>query len=664
MKAIRVLFMLFCVILAHTAFGQSPEGLVSFDVYAPESVTQGGKVRITYVIKSRNLEVSTYPAASGGRLVNVDNDYELVDGVIHKNTIYCDYEVYCNGTLNIAPFEFKVDGQNLKRGAASVVAKPNPQYGEEWTLARNYLYTLCGYEGNDLQYKYGYTTQYAFSDDKAKVFAIIVAKEYQPYIAEPILAYGNGNPMWNGIDNAKDNSIYSIMSRYDGQLKYLKRNKEVYRTLVPSSYEPDPDGVKPLLAGIEYGQSNPYNMYFPKERLQGRDTACIAGCGPVALAQVLTYYKSPTPPSGRAEFMLESGKKYHADLGDYGFSWSGMRQRDTAALMFAAAASVSAEMGPTGTSSSLRDFKPALIGNWGYDPKAKLVEGFFDFSSLAMIYEELDNGRPVIVADDAHCFVCDGYYRDFLHYNLGWNGYCNGYYRAMVIPSSDEQQLPFEQMLVGIKPMERTGYVSKTVTLKQPGTLSDILSDKEKKTITDLKVRGQVDGDDIRLLRQMAGAVYLNYYDEWIGSLMTLDLSDAEIVGGGGYFTDEADGYSISGTAYKDNFRLNYKYEFPVSDAQWKQILDYDLQVRESSIFQKGADGKYYITFIAEDNVIGVSMFCECTNLKEIHLPESTISIERRAFNGCRSLRSIYLSGNPDNIDDDALEGAPKAAWN
>lgn len=663
MKAIRVLFMLFCVILAHTAFGQSPEGLVSFDVYAPESVTQGGKVRITYVIKSRNLEVSTYPAASGGRLVNVDNDYELVDGVIHKNTIYCDYEVYCNGTLNIAPFEFKVDGQNLKRGAASVVAKPNPQYGEEWTLAWNYLYALCGYEGNDLQYKYGYTTQYAFSDEKAKVFAIIVAKEYQPYIADPILAYGVGNPMWNGVDNAKDNSIYAIMSRYDGQLKYLKRNKEVYRTLVPTSYEPDPDGVEPLLAGIEYGQRHPYNLYFPKESRIGRDTACVAGCGPVALAQVLTYYKSSVQPSGHADFTMKSGKKLCADLEDYRFAWRGMSQLDTGALLFASAASVRAEMGSAGTSSSLVDFKPALICHWGYDPKAKLVEKYFDFSSLAMIYEELDNGRPVIVADDAHCFVCDGYYRDFLHYNLGWNGYCNGYYRAIVIPSAEERQLPFEQMLIGIQPMDRTGHVRKTVTLSEPGTLTDVLSDKEKKNVTNLTVRGYLNGDDIKLLRQMAGATYLNYYAEWIGSLMSLDLSDAVIVQGGDYFTDVADGYSIFGTASKDNVRFDYEYKFPVSDAQWDQILKYDLHKRADCMFQKGTDGKYYIVYFTDDNVIGTSMFRNCHNLKEVHLPKSAVSVGRRVFYGCRALQAVYFSGSFENVDSDALDGAPNAVW-
>ena len=44
----------------------------------------------------------------------------------------------------------------------------------------------------------------------------------------------------------------------------------------------------------------------------------------------------------------------------------------------------------------------------------------------------------------------------------------------------------------------------------------------------------------------MAGAIYLNYYQDWIGSLMYLDLSDAQIVKGEGYFTDSAGGYSIS----------------------------------------------------------------------------------------------------------------------
>lgn len=53
----------------------------------------------------------------------------------------------------------------------------------------------------------------------------------------------------------------------------------------------------------------------------------------------------------------------------------------------------------------------------------------------------------------SHIFVCDGYNQDFLHYNFGWEGDCNGWYRAIVIPSMNDSQLPFTSMIAGISPL-------------------------------------------------------------------------------------------------------------------------------------------------------------------------------------------------------------------
>lgn len=657
---LRLFFLSICLFVsAAISDAQNPEGLISYKAYAPEKVTQGDRARITYVVESTNIKLTEYPQAQGGRLVAADVKHEIVNGFIHKNTITCDYEVHCHGSMYVSPLKFIVDEKQVDLQGITLSVSPHPTYGHEWTVARNYLKTLCGYDGLDLEFKYGYTTQYAFSDEKARVFAIIVADEYQPYMADPILAYGHGHSMWNGKDNAKDNSIYAIMSRYDAQLKYLKKNNKVYHTLVPTSYKPSPKGVEPILHGVEYGQSSPYNLYFPKEKFNGRDSSCLVGCGAVALAQVMTLHKSRVQPYGRADFTLKSGKGLYAELEDYGFSWYNMQKRDTAALMFAASASIGAEMGPTATTSSLNNFEAALLCNWGYSPQAKLIEEYFDFDCLAMIYKELDNGRPVIVADEAHCFVCDGYFRDFLHYNLGWKGYCNGYYRAVVIPEADERQLPFEQMLIGVRLMERADYQSKTVVLNEPGTLSSKLSEREKQNLTELKIRGPINGADIRLIRQMAGAVYLNYYDDWQGSLMSLDLSQASIVGGDGYYTCEADGFTISGTTGG----IRYSYEFPVTDREWQTILSLDLQIRESSEYWKGQDGKYYVTYVTVDDTIGSYMFADCSNLMQISLPNSSVVVSQYAFRDCRALQLARMGGAAGNVYKDAFCRASRVVF-
>lgn len=644
------ILLLFC---ASMLSAQNPQGLISLKVYAPEKIIQGQKVEVKYVIETTNMSDIKLPDTDGGRLVDVDSSDELVDGKYYRRIVSCVFEVYCNGYFEITPLMFSVDGTEVRSDGIMIEASPNPDYGHEWAMARNYLYSLCGYTGKNLQYKYGYTTQYAFSDDDAKVFAIIVSEEYQPYIAEPLLAYGNGHSMWNGKDNAKDNSIYAIMSRYDSQLKYLKRNKELYRTLIPSSYEPNPDGVAPLLHGIEYGQSGPYNLYFPKERFAGKDSSCLVGCGPVALAQILSLHKSAVRPSGKNIISLKSGKEYLADLSDYPFSWQNMDRRDTASLMFASAVSVGADMSPTATSSSLRDFKSALICNWDYSPQVKLVKEHYDFANLALIYKELDEGRPVIVADDSHIFVCDGYYRDFLHYNLGWKGYCNGYYRAIVIPSAEERQLPFDELLIGVRPKDKAQRIQKTVGLKEPGTLEEKLPAGIRENITSLKICGPINGEDIKFIRQMAGAIYLNYYDEWIGSLTELDLSEAVIVGGGDYLIESADGYYMSGRAVINGVMTDYRYEFPeVSQRQWKEICAAGLAERESYSFRIGTDGRYYVVYHSREDMIGGSMFKGCHNLRHVVLPKYDVSSGDRVFYDCPSLETVRLNGAMGDIDD------------
>lgn len=46
----------------------------------------------------------------------------------------------------------------------------------------------------------------------------------------------------------------------------------------------------------------------------------------------------------------------------------------------------------------------------------------------------------------------------------------------------------------------------KSVKVPDAGKLASVISEKEKMTITDLKVIGDLNGSDILLLRQMAGS--------------------------------------------------------------------------------------------------------------------------------------------------------------
>ena len=73
-----------------------------------------------------------------------------------------------------------------------------------------------------------------------------------------------------------------------------------------------------------------------------------------------------------------------------------------------------------------------------------------------------------------------------------------------------------------------------TVKLDEAGTLPDKIGSAKKYKITNLKIIGEINGTDWRMIRDMAGRNLS--HDETEGNLSELDLSDASIVPGGDYY--------------------------------------------------------------------------------------------------------------------------------
>ena len=592
-----VVFFLPLLLCAQKNAVKKPEGLRRLEVSVSDNPVQGGRLEVTYLIEALDMNIPHPPVADGGTLVDVRASELKMKGKYYIREFTFIYDVHCNGNVRISPLDIQIFDMMVSTRELTVNVAPHPEYGQEWAIARNHLHQYCGYNGSGLKYRYGAPTYRAFYDSGAEVFAIVVDSDYQQYISWPILAYGEGGRMWDGKDAS--NTVASILNCYDTQLKYLKMHYAGSPVALLPSSGLSPEGVKPLLGDIEYDQDYPYNDAFMRVHYEGGDALCLAGCGAVALAQVLAMYRSAVGPSGRARYSLKDVWEGEADLADYHIDWNNMQKRDTASLIFAASASLSSEMSPAHTSSSMRNFKPALICNWGYSPRVKYIKDSKDSELLGTVYEELDNGRPVVVSGSSHIFVCDGYNQDFLHYNFGWEGDCNGWYRAVVIPSMDERQLPFTSMIAGISPMDPPSGIHKDVTLSKPGTLMQVLSDEDKSGITSLKVNGNINGDDIALIRQMCGGAAPDGTPGWTGSLMTLDLSDANIVSGGLYYTE---------------------------------TIDTQMQ------------------FHASKDVIGQFMFIDCNTLRDIVLPRTVRFVDDYAFFGCPSLQHVDLGGAKDNI--------------
>lgn len=662
MKRFVILTSLLLALLPARA--QQPDGLRSFKIYAPEEeIVQGDHIEIVYVLEADQYRISGF---DGGMDRAVLEKLDLVKPEGYEDEDYYHVEVHTrfritgSGRLRVHAMSALIGDERVKSDSLLIDVKPHPEYGQEWEIARRFLLSRGTTDEKDhLEYKYGSKTLCAFSDASKRSFAIVVRRDYQPYIENPVLAYGIGNSMWSGEDTAQDNSIYHILSRYGEQLEGLRARRQVYRALPATSYAPRADGVRPLLGSIEYGQGSPFNALLPKEKYESVDSTCLAGCGPVALAQVLTYYRNPVQPQGTGSYTLTGGKEYKVKMQDHPVKWDGS-DADNAALMLDCVGSVMAKLSPTGTSSSLVNFKAGLINYWGYSPLCTWMNDYGDIQMLEALYREMDQGRPVIVADENHLLVVDGYDGEFFHLNLGWKGYCNGYYRALVVPGVSGNQLPFKEMLVGIQPMRKGAAFPAKVKVKKAGTLSKLLSKSMQERVTKLTVSGTLDGDDIRLLRVMAGAA--DRLDggsaEGHGSLMELDLTKAKIVGGKAYAHVPAEGQTLSGSVTKNGKRTEYRFDMShLTEQDWKQI--YDLGLNEIGNIRIGRTdkGEAYLDFYAEDGVVDSQMFSRCSNLRTVWLPKATAVVGHDAFFECRALEKVY--NLPRRVADGAFRNTP-----
>ena len=160
-----------------------------------------------------------------------------------------------------------------------------------------------------------------------------------------------------------------------------------------------------------------------------------------------------------------------------------------------------------------------------------------------------------------------------------------------------------------------------TIQLEKAGTLPDKIGSRRKYKITNLKIIGEINGTDLRMIREMAGRDASG--DSTDGKLSVLDLSEAKIVEGGDYY-------------YKDYYTSN--------------------DVIGSYAF-RDCSGLTSLTLPAGITEIGVSVFDGCSGLTSLTLPAGITEIGDYAFKGCSGLTSLTLPAGITKIGDYAFLG-------
>ena len=213
-----------------------------------------------------------------------------------------------------------------------------------------------------------------------------------------------------------------------------------------------------------------------------------------------------------------------------------------------------------------------------------------------------------------------------------------------------------------------------TIKLDKAGTLPNKIESSKKYKITNLKIVGEINSTDLRMIREMAGSGYQDDYSTE-GKLSVLDLSQAKIVAGGdAYWMVNVN--SITYRYYTSNDEIGEAAFYNCSSltslilpTRVIQIGDYAFQkcsnlisitipARVIKIGKQAFDGcsnLISITLPAGVTEISPGAFWDCSGLTNLALPLGITKIGSGAFHGCRSLTSLTLPASIKEIDSDAF---------
>ena len=209
-----------------------------------------------------------------------------------------------------------------------------------------------------------------------------------------------------------------------------------------------------------------------------------------------------------------------------------------------------------------------------------------------------------------------------------------------------------------------------TIKLDKAGTLPDKIASSEMYKITNLKITGEINGTDWKMIREMAGSNYKGEPTE--GKLSVLDLSEARIVNGGGdyyyydyncYTSNDVIGkcafYGCSGLTsltLPAGITEIRNYAFRGCSGLTSLILPAGITYISAGAFY-GCSGLTSLTIPTGVSIINEYAFYDCSSLTRLDLPSSIREIYHSAFMNCRNLTSLTIPSNVTYISSRAFSG-------
>ncbi len=186
----------------------------------------------------------------------------------------------------------------------------------------------------------------------------------------------------------------------------------------------------------------------------------------------------------------------------------------------------------------------------------------------------------------------------------------------------------------------------KTVNVKVPGTLAEQVGEKNKYITTALKIKGSLNADDVKFLRDMAGGDTV--FESTPGVLVDIDLSDVSFSPGPESFLTTKSSYKITGeNSIPETFLYNCPVERVVLPSKLDSIGNWafsDTRLKEFIV----PDGVYFSQrAMANDSA-----------LVNLRLPASQASAITPASNNLKGLCQISL-GDVDYVSAQSFNNLP-----
>ena len=186
-----------------------------------------------------------------------------------------------------------------------------------------------------------------------------------------------------------------------------------------------------------------------------------------------------------------------------------------------------------------------------------------------------------------------------------------------------------------------------TIKLEEAGTLPSKIGDTKKYKITNLKIMGEINGTDLRFIREMAGCDYKGMGTE--GKLVTLDLSEAKIVEGGDFYYGYYDYYDHNSYYYTTSDDVIGDYAFSGCSSLTSLTLPSSVTLIGGHAFEK-CSGLTSLTLPSSVTSIGEFAFRYCSGLTSLTIPSGVTTIDYYAFADCSGLTSLTLPSSVTSI--------------